>query len=176
MLSRVLVGVDGTPSGRDAVVLARALAAGADADVVLLEADVSPGRALCHAIADARADLLVLGSSRRVPDGRAGAGRTGRQALHGAGCAVALAARGLAAAAPEGFAPRRIVVGVDRSPEADAALALAHALAGASGAALTAVGGGGPPPAAPRAPAGRGGARVAGGARGGAPPGPSARR
>jgi nucleotide-binding universal stress UspA family protein len=178
MLRKVLVGVDGTPSGRDAVVLARRLTAGDDADLVLVgaytdpllpfppglrrdtrlgrdverllltvrdelapsarthvKADLSPGRALCHVIPDEHADLLVLGSSRRVADGYAGVGRTGRQALHGAGCAIALAARGIAA----DFALRRIVVGVDRSPEADAALTLARSLAAAAGARLTAV-------------------------------------
>jgi len=180
MPTKVLVGVDGTPSGRDAVVLARALSAPNDADLVLVgaytdpllpfppglrrdthlgrdverllmaareqlapsartlvKADLSPGRALCHAIPDARADLLVLGSSRRTVDGCAGVGRTGRQVLHGAGCAIALAAHGLADASE--FALRRIVVGVDRSPEAEAALALARALAEAAGAQLTAV-------------------------------------
>jgi nucleotide-binding universal stress UspA family protein len=180
MLRKVLVGVDGTPSGRDAVVLARALATADDADLVLVgaytdpllpfppglrrdlhlgrdverlllgvreglapsartrvKADSSPGRALCHAIPDEHADLLVLGSSRRVPDGCAGVGRTGRQVLHGAGCAVALAARGVGGDADPAL--RRIVVGVDRSPEGGAALALACALAGASGAQLTAV-------------------------------------
>jgi nucleotide-binding universal stress UspA family protein len=179
MLRKVLVGVDGTPRGRDAVVLARALAAADDADMVLVgaytdpllpfppglrrdlhlgrdverlllavrgefapsarthvKADLSPGRALCHVIADERADLLVLGSSHRVPDGRAGVGRTGRQALHGAGCAIALAARGIAEGS---FAVRRIVVGVDRSPESDAALTLARSLADAGDAQLTAV-------------------------------------
>ena len=180
MLRKVLVGVDGTPSARDAVVLGRALAAADDPDVLLVgaytdpllpfppglrrdvhlgrdverlllevraelapaartrvKADLSPGRALCHEIASERADLLVLGSSRRVPAGRAGVGRTGRQALHGAGCAVALAAHGIAEAGAE-LELRRIVVGVDRSPEAEAALALALALAQATGARLTA--------------------------------------
>jgi nucleotide-binding universal stress UspA family protein len=181
MLHKVLVGVDGTPSGRDAVVLARALAAADDADIVLVgaytdpllpfppglrrdshlardverlllavreelapsarthvKADLSPGRALCHVIPDEHADLLVLGSSRRVADGCAGVGRTGRQALHGAGCAIALAAHGIAARESD-FSLRRIVVGVDRSPEADAALTLACSLADAAGARLTAV-------------------------------------
>ncbi|HEU4703534.1 MAG TPA: universal stress protein [Conexibacter sp.] len=179
MLSKVLVGVDGTPSGRDATVLARALAVADDADVVLVgaytdpllpfppglrrdahlgrdverlllsvreelapsarthvKADLSPGRALCHVIPDEHADLLVLGSSRRAADGCTSVGRTGRQALHGAGCAIALAARGVA---DGDFSLRRIVVGVDRSPEADAALRIARALAGAAGAQLTAV-------------------------------------
>jgi nucleotide-binding universal stress UspA family protein len=181
MLRKVLVGVDGTPSARDAVVLANALAAAGDPDILLVgaytdpllpfppglrrdprlgrdveqllltvreqlapsarthvKADLSPGRALCHAIAHEDADLLVLGSSRRVADGCAGVGRTGRQALHGAGCAVALAANGLAAAATP-FALRRLVVGVDRSPESEAALVLARALADASAADLRAV-------------------------------------
>ncbi len=181
MLRKVLVGVDGTQSARDAVVLARALAVADDPDVLLVgaysdpllpfppglrrdvhlgkdveqllldvrrelapaarthvKADLSPGRALCHVIAREHADVLVLGSSRRVGDGCAGVGRTGRQALHGAGCAVALAAHGIGAAA-EPFALRRIIVGIDRSPEAEAALALARALAEAAGAELTAV-------------------------------------
>lgn len=178
MLHKVLVGVDGTPSARDAAVLASALA-GDDADLVLVGAyvdplltfppvlrrnpqlgreverlllevraelaprartharcDLSAGRALCHEIRREHADLLVLGSSHRLADGCAGAGRTGRQALHGATCAVALAAHGIAAAP---FALRRVVVGVDRSAESGAALDLALAVARTTGAELTAV-------------------------------------
>jgi nucleotide-binding universal stress UspA family protein len=179
MLDKILVGVDDTPSGRDAVVLACALAGGDDADVLLLGAytdpllsfppvlrhdlhrgrdvervllevrrehapqarthtapDLSPGRALCHAVEHEHPDLLVLGSSHKAAAGRAGAGRTGRQVLHGAACGVALAARGLHEAS---FALRRVVVGVDRSEEAGAALALACGLARRAGAALTVV-------------------------------------
>jgi len=182
MLHKVLVGVDGTPSGRDAVVLACALAAGGDPDVLLVgaytdpllpfppglrrdlhlgrdverllldvrrelaptarthvKADISAGRALCHVLEHERADVLVLGSSHRVGAGRAGAGRTGRQAVHGAASAVALAAHGIAAAGDR-FALQRVVVGVDRSPESQAALAFARPLAEAAGARLTAVG------------------------------------
>jgi nucleotide-binding universal stress UspA family protein len=181
MLRKVLVGVDGTASGRDAVVLATALAAIDDPDVLLVgaysdpllpfppglrrdahlgrdveqlllgvrgelapsarthvKADLSPGRALCHEVEHEHADLLALGSSRRVGEGRAGVGRTGRQVLHGASCAVALAAHGVDSGT-EPFALRRVVVGVDRSPEAQAALALARSLAEAAGGQLTAV-------------------------------------
>lgn len=181
MLRKVLVGVDGTPSARDAVVLARALAPAGDPDVLLVgaysdpllpfppglrrdlhlgrdverlllevrgelaptarthvKADVSPGRALCHVLEHERADVLVLGSSRHAGAGRAGAGRTGRQVIHGAACAVAFAAHGIAAAS-EPFALRRVVVGVDRSAEAGAALAFARPLAEATGAQLAAV-------------------------------------
>lgn len=183
MLRKVLVGVDGTPGGRDAVALSCALAAADDPDVVLVgaytdpllpfppglrrdlqlgrelerllletrrelapsarthvRADRSPGRALCHEIAGERADLLVLGSSRRVGAGLAGVGRTGRQVLHDAACAVALAAHGIAGEnGAQPFALRRIVVGVDRSAEARAALGVARGLAAGADARLTAV-------------------------------------
>jgi nucleotide-binding universal stress UspA family protein len=181
MLRKVLVGVDGTPGARDAVVLARALALADDPDVLLVgaytdpllpfppglrrdahlgrdveelllavrgelapsarthvKADLSPGRALCHELEREHADLAALGSSRRAEAGCARAGRTGRQVLHGAACAVALAANGIAAGA-QPFALRRVVVGVDRSPESQAALALAEPLAAAAGAQLDAV-------------------------------------
>ena len=98
--------------------------------------DVSPGRALCHAVEHERPDLLVLGSSHKATAGCAGAGRTGRQVLHGAACAIALAARGLH---EQPFALRHVVVGVNRSDEAGAALAAARKLARRTGARLTAV-------------------------------------
>lgn len=184
MLRKVLVGVDGTPAGRDAVALSCAFAAAAgDPDLLLVgaytdpllpfppglrrdpqlgreverllletrrelapsartrvKADLSAGRALCHELAAERPDLLVLGSSRRVGDGHAGVGRTGRQVLHDAACAVALAAHGLAGGNGAGpFALRRIVAGVDRTAESAAALALARGLAERTGARLTAV-------------------------------------
>ncbi|ADB52678.1 universal stress protein [Conexibacter woesei] len=115
-------------------------------------------RSAAHALRDLaereQARLVVLGSSRHAPDGEAFAGRTVRQVLHEAPCAVALAARGLAggvaaapadaasapgaAAAPaaSAFTLRRIVVGTDGSPESVAAVAAARALAETSGAAL----------------------------------------
>jgi nucleotide-binding universal stress UspA family protein len=178
MLRKVLVGVDGTPSARDATVLACALAAGEDPDMVLAgaytdpllafppvlrrdlrvgqeveqllldvrsqlapqarthaRADLTPARALCREVAREHADLLVIGSSRRLGAGQAGAGRTGRQALHGAACAVAIAAHGIHASP---FALRRVVVGVDHSEEAAAALALASDVARAASARLIA--------------------------------------
>src|SRR5262245_5574519 len=42
VLRKLLVGVDGTPSARDAVVLARALAAADNADIVLVGAYTDP--------------------------------------------------------------------------------------------------------------------------------------
>lgn len=179
MLRKVLVGVESSPSSRDAAVLASAIGAADDPDVLLVGAytdpllpfppvlrrdfrlgeeteqlllevrrdhaprartrvvaDLSPGRALCHAAEQERPDLLVLGSSHDAADGHAGIGRTGRQVLHSAACPVALAACGL----HEGpFALRSIVVGIDGSAEGSAALALVSALAHGLGARLTAV-------------------------------------
>lgn len=178
-MRKVLVGVDGTPSARDAIALARALAVDEGCDMILVgaytasalrfppalrsdvdltrevermllderarhapqarthvRADVSPGRALCHEVERERPDLLVLGSSHRVREGRAGSGRTGRQVLHGAGCAVAVAARGLH---ERPVALRQVVVGFDGSDEAHVALAVAEEVARRAGARLTAV-------------------------------------
>jgi nucleotide-binding universal stress UspA family protein len=165
MLKRILVGVDDEPGSRDAAALASALAAHDDADVLLAAVypdpllpfplslgrdgpglgqraravpDVSPARALRHLAAREHADLLVLGSSHRVPDGRARGGRTARQILHDAPCAVAIAVRGLAGAGvPASLA--RVVAGYDGSPESRAALALAAELGDGTGAQLEAV-------------------------------------
>lgn len=88
--------------------------------------DSFPARALRHLAEREHADLLVLGSTHRARDGRAALGRRARQVLHDAACPVAVAARGFAGDDPG--RPRRVVVGVDGSPEAEAALATAVAL------------------------------------------------
>jgi nucleotide-binding universal stress UspA family protein len=182
MLKRILVGIDDGSGGRDAAVLASALAAHDDADLLLVAVypdpllpfplslgrdgpgldrqaeqmlgevrracapsgrtralpDVSAARALRHLAEREHADLLVLGSSHRVPDGRARGGRTARQVLHDAPCAVAIAARGLANdGAPASLA--RIVAGYDDAPESRIALALAAELAAGASAQLEAV-------------------------------------
>ncbi|MDO8188948.1 universal stress protein [Conexibacter sp. JD483] len=113
----------------------------------LLLSDRSPAHALREQIAREPVSAVVVGSSHRARPGEAFAGRTVRQVLHGAPCAVALAARGIAdAASPAGegasgtagagFALRRIVAGVDGSAEAAAALAVASELARRTGARL----------------------------------------
>lgn len=88
--------------------------------------DTFPARALRHLAEREHADLLVLGSTHRARGGQAAIGRRARQVLHDAACPVALVARGFA----ERPGPlRRIVVGVDGSLEAGAALEMAAALA-----------------------------------------------
>jgi nucleotide-binding universal stress UspA family protein len=84
--------------------------------------DSFPARALRHVAQRVDADLLVLGSTHRADMGAAGIGRRARQVLHHAACPVAIAARGVA---QEPGRPRRIVVGLDESPESHAALAMA---------------------------------------------------
>lgn len=171
MFENVIVGVDGRPTGRDAIELARHLASpegkltlanvhsgelnpvhaitpglmagereashellqreraeaelGADIELVSFLA-LSPGRGL-HDLAEERgADLLVVGSCGRGVLGRAMLGDDTRAALNGAPCAVAIAARGYA---EHPLPLASIGVGYDGSPESEAALAAARAVA-----------------------------------------------
>jgi nucleotide-binding universal stress UspA family protein len=96
--------------------------------------DQSPARALQSAAIAHDADLLVVGSAHHGPVARLVLGSVGRSLLQGAPCPVAVAPRGLADA---GVELRRMAVGYDGGPEAEAALTLAAALADAHGAALT---------------------------------------
>jgi nucleotide-binding universal stress UspA family protein len=89
----------------------------------------SPGAGL-HSQAEVQAaDLIVVGSSSRGVIGRAMLGDDTREALNGAPCAIAIAAR---AVAETHTALRRIGVAYDESPESKAALAVARELAAAS--------------------------------------------
>lgn len=119
------------------VLLARERAcAELEARLLSLEA-LSPGRGL-HEQAEAQdADLLVVGSCSRGVFGRAMLGDDTREALNGAPCAVAIAARGYA----ERSAPiANIGVAYNGSPESTAALAVARQLAsGMSGVTLHAL-------------------------------------
>jgi nucleotide-binding universal stress UspA family protein len=108
---------------------------------------VSPSRALWHAVSHEHADILVLGSARGTSQGQVRAGRHARQLLHDSPCAIAIA--------PAGFAEhpraiRRILVGIDGSPESGDALDLGRTLAGATRAGVRVVTAIDPvPPAAP---------------------------
>jgi nucleotide-binding universal stress UspA family protein len=89
-------------------------------------ADPSPARALHRLAEDTEAALIVIGSSHHGPIGRALPGRTGDRLLHGAPCAVAIVPRGWR----RPFDATRVIgVGYDETPESEAAVAGAVALA-----------------------------------------------
>jgi nucleotide-binding universal stress UspA family protein len=110
-------------------------ASGVEAGLLVRQAP-SPGQGL-HELAEERgSDLLVLGSCRRGFFGRVMLGDDTRAALNGAPCAIALA--------PAGYAEHRgpfatIGVAHDGSPESDAALQAARALAARIGASVRAL-------------------------------------
>jgi nucleotide-binding universal stress UspA family protein len=169
MFENVIVGVEGRPTGRDAIALASRLVspegkltlanvhpgelhpvyaatpgvlaeeredshellereraqAEVDAELVSFVA-ASPGRGL-HDLADERgADLLVVGSCSRGVLGRAMLGDDTRAALNGAPCAVAIATRGYA---EHPLPLARVGIAYDGSPESEAALGAARAVA-----------------------------------------------
>jgi nucleotide-binding universal stress UspA family protein len=178
MFEHVLVGVDGRQGGRDAIALARQLAApdtkltlvhvyggqtiggrasamatplekeagelvlaealresGVDAQAELVYGE-SVGRGLHELAERLRADLLVVGSTRRALLGRVLVGDDSRAALNGAPCAIAIASRAYAQA------PRqleRLGVGYDDSPESVRALATARQLAQRYGSSIQAL-------------------------------------
>lgn len=101
---------------------------------VTAECDLSVARGLARAVRRQGAGLLVVGSSPRAPEGRIAIGRRTRQVLEHAGCALAVAPRGLREHGELKLAT--IGVGYDRGPEASAALELAGELARAAGARL----------------------------------------
>jgi nucleotide-binding universal stress UspA family protein len=180
MFENVLVGVDGSSNGRDAIALASRLA-GPDAKLTLahvrtgelnplvattpslpveeqqashelLERERADGGvqaelesivaasvgAGLHRQAEAQgADLLVVGTSGHGSFGRVLLGDDTRAALNGSPCAVAIAARGYGGQAGSSIA--RIGVAYNRSPESASALAVAKALAQASGASIAAL-------------------------------------
>ena len=89
-------------------------------------ADSSAARALRHYARRAHADLVVVGSSHSAEPGHVKVGRTGRQLLYDAPFALALAAHGLHERTPK---LRKVGVGFDGCPEAEAALPIAAELA-----------------------------------------------
>ncbi len=99
--------------------------AGLEAELVSV-AGSSPGATLHEQAEERGADLLVVGSSRRTVLGRVTLGDDARRALNGAPCAVAVAAR---AYAETGKPLARVGVGYDGSPESQAALEAARAIA-----------------------------------------------
>jgi nucleotide-binding universal stress UspA family protein len=100
----------------------------------IVETDWSVPRALERVVQREHRDLLVIGSSRRGPEGRVRIGSLTRQLLSHSRCALAVAPRGLAEQPARRLT--RIGVGYDGAPESEAALALAGSLAVSAGATL----------------------------------------
>ena len=93
--------------------------------------DVSPPRAIQKLAEDEHASLIVIGSSHRGAIGRVLAGTTAERLLHGAPCPVAVAPAGYAGS--EGTF-ETIAVAYNATPESEAALEAALALARSLGA------------------------------------------
>jgi nucleotide-binding universal stress UspA family protein len=102
---------------------------------IVVETDWSVPRALERVVRREHRNLLVLGSSRRGPEGQVGIGKRTRQLLCHFRCALAVAPRGMST--HRGLRLARVGVGYDGSPEAEAALALAGAIAVAAGAMMS---------------------------------------
>jgi nucleotide-binding universal stress UspA family protein len=98
----------------------------------------SPARGLHDLAAEEHATLLVLGSTHLGTVGRVVIGSAGELLLMGAPCAVTVAPRGYAERADDSF--DLVGVGFDGSAESEIAVQSAHALAGAVGARLRAIG------------------------------------
>lgn len=177
MFDQVLVGVDGREGGRDAIALAKQLAAGphltlahfygaglmpgrgaalllgaernesqrllederrasgVDVDLVPY-AEHSIGRGLHEVAEQIKADLIVVGSSRRALLGRVLMGDDTRASLNGVPCALAIAPRAYAQIAHPLL---RLGVGYDGSPESVAALTVARELAARQGSTIKAL-------------------------------------
>lgn len=158
MFENVLIGIDGSAAGRDAIELARRLAGPgaslslvhvrpdrrADHSVALLKREAraanidaalisvrqhSPGHGLHQQVEQQGADLLVVGSCSRGLLRRATLGDDTRAALNGIPCAVAIAPNG-SALRPRPIA--KIGVGYDGSAESVNALKSARELAAAN--------------------------------------------
>jgi nucleotide-binding universal stress UspA family protein len=100
-----------------------------------------------HRVAEEEdADLLVVGPTHHGALGRVFPGTTAQRLLHGSPCPVAVPPRGYE---PPSEPAGRVLVAYDGSPEAEAALAFARALAGTHAAALRLVTVVEPPPPLP---------------------------
>jgi nucleotide-binding universal stress UspA family protein len=99
-----------------------------------VETDWSVPRALERVVLREHCDLLVVGSSRRGPEGRVRIGNRTRQLLSDGRSALAVAPRGLSDTTERRLA--RVGVGYEGGPESQAALSLAGSIAVAAGAKL----------------------------------------
>jgi nucleotide-binding universal stress UspA family protein len=111
--------------------LAKSLQAHEPGAVARVLGATSPARALHETAEREQADLIVVSSDALAEDRHVAAGVSGRQALQGAPCAVAVAPAGFAETADGCLAP--VGVGFDGSPESRLALRSAAGVADAMG-------------------------------------------
>jgi nucleotide-binding universal stress UspA family protein len=93
----------------------------------------SPARGLTELAEEVGADLIAIGSEHGAAGDRIGLTRTAARLLHGAPCAVAIAAPGSRDTGPF----RHVGVALDESAEASAALTAGYAIAHEHGSAVT---------------------------------------
>jgi len=101
---------------------------------IAVQADVLVWRGLRHVVRHEHRDLLVVGSAHDAEDGRVRLGRDASGLLAHLECPLAIAPSGLRTNRKNGL--ERIGVGLNGSPESEAALALAESIASAAGAEL----------------------------------------
>lgn len=100
--------------------------------------EVSAPRGLTETAEKINAGILVIGSSHRGPIGRVLLGDAGARLASGAPCAVAVTPRGWADASPDRI--RKIGIGFEATPDAEAALTYGSELAGKLGASVLILG------------------------------------
>ena len=93
-------------------------------DVAAVQVGGAPSAALLETVATEGADVVAVGTHGLGRVAGIALGSVASRMLHRAPCSVLVARR----PGPGAWAPRRIVVGVDGSPEAEAALAVAREL------------------------------------------------
>ena len=123
-----------TVQGRTRATLVETRDALAPGARTVVEADALVWRALRRVVRREHRDLLVVGSSRRVPAGRVGFGEDARQLFDHLECPLAIAPRGMRDVERPHL--ERIGVGFDQEPEARAAFALAASISRSAGAQL----------------------------------------
>lgn len=123
---------DALPDGSAALLADLSLADGVTATTAVASSSV--GRGLHELVERERADLLVLGSTRRGLLGRVRVGDATRDAINGAPCAVAVAPAGYASGP---HTMREIGVAYNDSAESRRALALAREIAAHHGSAVS---------------------------------------
>jgi len=101
---------------------------------IVVESNALVWRGLCRVSEREHRDLLVVGSGRRAGDSQVRLGKKAQDLLYHLGCALAIAPRGMSNRDQPQL--KRIGIGFDDGPEAQAALELGGAVARAARAAL----------------------------------------